>query len=79
MRFKETSFVSYRKYVPENVAEITIGRASGNMIRYSYSYEEFLSNETVKQQLAEKIKASGEKLRPDILKVAHHGSAYSRW
>ena len=29
------------------------------------------------QQLAEKIKASGEKLRPDILKVAHHGSAYS--
>ena len=29
------------------------------------------------QQLAEKIKTSGEKLRPDILKVAHHGSAYS--
>ena len=50
VRFKETSFVSYRKYVPENVAEITIGRASGNMIRYSYSYE---GNQYIGRNMAE--------------------------
>ena len=39
VRFKETSFVSYRKYFPAGVSEITIGRAPGNMIQYSYSYQ----------------------------------------
>ncbi|MDO5131589.1 MAG: type VII secretion protein EssC, partial [Eubacteriales bacterium] len=38
VRFKETSFVSYKKYLLSAATEISIGRSPGNMIQYSYSY-----------------------------------------
>ena len=39
VRFKETSFTSYRKYFLGRVPEITIGRNDDNIIKYSYRYE----------------------------------------
>lgn len=39
VRFKETSFTSYRKYLLGNVPEVTIGRNDDNVIRYKYTYE----------------------------------------
>ena len=39
VRFKETSFTSYRKYFLGRAPEITIGRNDDNIIKYSYRYE----------------------------------------
>ena len=49
VRFKETSFTSYRKVFLGKVPEVTIGRNEDNVIRYSYRYE---GNEYVGRYMA---------------------------
>ena len=66
VRFKDTSFTSYRKYYLGNTPEVTIGRNDDNVIKYKYSYE---GNEYIGRYMAVIRQIAGSCILADLKSV----------
>ena len=66
VRFKETSFTSYRKYFIGDSAEVTIGRNPDNVINYKYSYKD---NEYIGRYMAAIRHIGGQTVLMDLKSV----------
>ena len=66
VRFKDTSFTSYRKYYLGNTPEVTIGRNDDNVIKYKYSYE---GNEYIGRYMAVIRQIAGRCILADLKSV----------
>ncbi len=66
VRFKDTSFTSYRKYFLGNVPEVSIGRNKDNVIKYNYSYQ---GNEYIGRYMAVIRQQEGKTILVDLKSV----------